>query len=347
MKLGERFESEIREQPEVWRRIATSSKAADLAEAVGGSPVVLVGSGSSLFVAMLGALSLRRRGIAAAALAASEARSDRAAYAGSCCIALSQSGRSADVLEAIDVLSPRRLVVLTNTPASPLASRCDLEILLEAGPERAVPASKSVTAMAAILLWAAALIGGNRNRNAETLAATAGDIEAWMSDEGWQDVAAAARRLAYRRTVAIVGTGYGVPVAYEAALKMKEASYVHAEGFPAGEFRHGSSAILDSTSAIVGIVDAASRKIVARPLDEARRAGALRFTIGSTIDDIPAIGPTTGDAFNTLDRSSRGKCWRYSPAGSVKSIATPRADCKSSWREGPGSQSHPPGSPRR
>ena len=44
-----------------------------------------------------------------------------------------------------------------------------------------------------------------------------------------------------------------VPVAYELALKIKEASYVHAEGFPAGEFRHGSSAMLDASTAIIGI----------------------------------------------------------------------------------------------
>ena len=298
--LGERFESEIREQPEVWRRIAASSKADELARAIGKRAVCLVGSGSSLFVAQLGALALRRRGIWASALAASEARFDREAYRDACVIALSQSGRSGDLLGALDALEPRATIALTNSADSPLAARADLAIDVAAGPERAVPASKSVTAMAAILLWSAALIAGHRNRTSETLRATAADVERWLGAEGWRDAEAAARRLAYRRAVAIVGAGYSVPVAFEIALKMKEASYVHAEGFAAGEFRHGSSAMLDSSCALVGILDETSRDIVERPLEEAEQAGALRYVIGSSLGEIPLLGPVTGDAFNTL-----------------------------------------------
>jgi glucosamine 6-phosphate synthetase-like amidotransferase/phosphosugar isomerase protein len=106
-----------------------------------------------------------------------------------------------------------------------------------AGLEVAVPASKSVTSMAAILLWAAALTGGKKNRTAATLVETAEDVRAWLDGNGVRAVEEAAQRIARRRSVAVVAAGYGVPVAYELALKIKEASYVHAEGFPAGEFR--------------------------------------------------------------------------------------------------------------
>ena len=91
--LGVHFEREIREQPEVWMRIARSQTAYELARALGGE-VILVGSGSSLFAAQLGALALRRRGIAAHALAATEARLDHRAYQGKIIVAISQSGRS-------------------------------------------------------------------------------------------------------------------------------------------------------------------------------------------------------------------------------------------------------------
>jgi glutamine---fructose-6-phosphate transaminase (isomerizing) len=110
----------------------------------------------------------------------------------------------------------------------------------------------------------------------------------------------AAQRIARRRSVAVVAAGYGVPVAYELALKIKEASYVHAEGFPAGEFRHGSSAMLDAGTAIIGIVDEASRDIVHRPLAEAVEAEAVRYVIGAQSGDVPRLGPATGEAFNTL-----------------------------------------------
>ncbi|MBV8582785.1 MAG: SIS domain-containing protein [Candidatus Eremiobacteraeota bacterium] len=284
----------------MWRRIAASSKADELARAIGGGPVCLVGSGSSLFVAQLGALALRRRGITASALAASEARFDREAYCNGCVIVLSQSGRSHDVLAALDALEPRTIVALTNAPDSPLAARANVAIDVAAGPETAVPASKSVTAMAAIVLWSAALIAGHRNRTAETLRATAGDVEAWLNGAGWHAVERAAQPLAKERAIAIVGAGYSVPIAYELALKMKEASYVHAEGFPAGEFRHGSSAMLDRSCALIGILDETSRDIVERPMREAENAGALRFVIGGILGDIPLLGPQTGEAFNTL-----------------------------------------------
>ena len=298
--LGERFEAEIREQPDVWRRIADSSKADQLARAIGSRHVCFVGSGSSLFAGQLGALALRRRGIWASALAATEARFDREAYREACVVALSQSGRSGDVLAALDLLQPHTTIALTNAPGSPLAARADLAIDIEAGPERAVPATKSVSATVAILLWAAALIAGHRNRTAATLREIAGDVEGWLSGDGFRDAAAAALRLAYRRAVAIVGAGYSVPVAFELALKMKEASYVHAEGFAAGEFRHGSSAMLDSSCALIGILDESSREIVARPMHEAERAGALRYVIGESLGEIPRLGPCAGEAFNTL-----------------------------------------------
>jgi len=298
--LGAWFEREIREQPAVWRRVARSSEAAAFAEAVRDREVVLVGSGSSLFVAMLAALALRRRGINAAALAATEANFERGAYCGRTVVALSQSGRSADVLRAIDLLEPARLIALTNDASAPLAARADLVLDIEAGPERAVPATKSVTAMVALVLWGAALTRGPSERSRATLEATADAVEAWLTGPGVARIAELAAGIARRGSVAVVGAGYGVPVALELALKLKESSYVHAEGFAAGEFRHGSAAMLDGSTSLIGVVDDPSRDVVRRSLEEAVRTGSLRATIGGAIDDIPAHGAATGTAFNTL-----------------------------------------------
>jgi len=298
--LGERFEAEIREQPAVWRAIAATDLAATFAQAARGNDVVLVGSGSSLFVAMLGALALRRRGVRAAALPATEAAFERTSYRGRTVIALSQSGRSADVLAAVETLAPKRLIALTNDATSPLASRADLVLDIAAGSERAVPASKSVTAMIAVVLWGAALVGGRTERSAASLRATADDVDTWLTSDAIAGVERAAQRIARRRSVAVVGAGYGVPVALELALKLKEASYVHAEGFAAGEFRHGSAAILDATTTLVGVADDASAAIVARSLADAERTETLRFTIGAPLAGVTMLGPRTGEAFNTL-----------------------------------------------
>jgi glucosamine--fructose-6-phosphate aminotransferase (isomerizing) len=176
----------------------------------------------------------------------------------------------------------------------------DVVVDVMAGPEVAVPASKSVTSMIAILLWAASILGGGGKRTASSLHETADDVGTWLAGPDVALVNSAASALAHDRGVIVVGAGYGGPVANEIALKIKEASYVHAEGFPAGEFRHGSSAMLDASTAIVAIVDEASRDIVVRPLDEAARTGAERFVIGASVGDVPRLGPITGESFNTL-----------------------------------------------
>jgi glucosamine--fructose-6-phosphate aminotransferase (isomerizing) len=299
--LGATLEAEIREQPDVWERLAASDAAARFARAIGDGDVLFVGSGSSLFMAQLGALALRRRGVHAAALAATEAAFDGNAYRNASVVAISQSGRSLDVLAALDGLRPARLTAITNASDSPLAARADATIALEAGREDAIPATKSVTATALVVLWGAALVAGTSERGPRTLRETAAATRAWLDDPAaLATVTAAARRIAEAPSTIVVGAGYGVPIASELALKFKEAAYLHAEGFAAGEFRHGSTAVLDPRCALIGIVDAASRAVVARPLDAAAAAGAARFAIGESFDEVAGLGPATGEAFNTL-----------------------------------------------
>ena len=251
-------------------------------------------------MAQLGALAFRRRGIRAHALAATEALLDHDAYAGACVIAVSQSGRSTDLLNAINILKPKNLVALTNTSGAPLCELANVCIDIGAGAEVAVPASKSVSATAAILLWAAGLLSDKTTRSASSLIETARDVRYWLDGPGVDEVRAAAVDIARCRSVVIVASDYGVPIANEFALKLKEASYIHAEGFAAGEFRHGSAAMLDSSCAIIGIVDSASRVIVARPMTGAVKAGSLRYVIGEPLEDIPLLGPSVAESFNAL-----------------------------------------------
>jgi glucosamine--fructose-6-phosphate aminotransferase (isomerizing) len=298
--LGVQFEREIREQPAVWERIAVGDHAERLAASLG-DDIVLVGSGSSLFIAELGALAFRRRRINALALAATEARLDHNAYEGRTVVAISQSGGSTDLLEALDVLRPKRLIALTNTIESPLAARSDVAIDIVAGREVAVPASKSVSATAAILLHAASIAGNDESRNARVLLETAEAVRTWMSGPQVDDVVSAARKIAQRTSVAVLGSDYGWPVARETALKIKEASYLHAEGFAAGEFRHGSIAMIDASSAVIGIVDRDALRTVAAPMRDIESSGALRYIIGAEkIDDVPCLGPAVNDPYNTL-----------------------------------------------
>jgi glucosamine--fructose-6-phosphate aminotransferase (isomerizing) len=299
-ELGAQFEREIRAQPEVWQRLARGDAAQRLARAID-DDIVLVGSGSSLFVAQLGALALRRRRVRAHAVAATEARLDHRAYENKTVIAISQSGRSSDVLEALDVLVPRRLIALTNSVDSPLAARADIVVDVEAGEEIAVPATGSVSATVAILLWAASLLGGATSRRAEVLAATAQSIRAWFATPDYDRIVRAAGHIARRRSVIVLGSDYGLPIALETALKLKEASYLHAEGFAGGEFRHGSVAMVDASCAVIGIVDFDALPTVARPLRDVADSDCLRYVIGSTpVDDVPRLGPLVDEPYNSL-----------------------------------------------
>jgi glucosamine--fructose-6-phosphate aminotransferase (isomerizing) len=298
--LGRHFEQEIREQPALWMRLAASGAASRLARELDGD-VVLVGSGSSLFVAQLGALALRRRGISAHALAATEARLDHNAYLDRVVVAVSQSGKSTDMLEGTAVLRPRKLVAITNSPGSPLAARADRVIDIGAGPEIAVPASKSVSATAAILLWAASLLASDGHRDAKMLEDTARGVQAWLDGSQHAPTIEAAHRIARRASVIVLGSDYGLPIAREMGLKLKEACYLHAEGFAAGEFRHGSVAMVDATCAVLGIVDDDAFAIVERPLREVRASEALRYTLGTqTIEGVERLGPDVDTPFNTL-----------------------------------------------
>jgi glucosamine--fructose-6-phosphate aminotransferase (isomerizing) len=299
--LGRQFEREIREQPEVWKALARSQKAQQLADACAGAPLVLVGSGSSLFAAQLGALAFRRRALEAHALAATEARLDHHAYEQRTVVAISQSGRSSDLFEALEVLAPAKLIALTNSPNSPLAERADVVIEVGAGEELAVPATKSVSSTVALLLWAASLLGGGTSRNSKVLTRTAEGVARWFHDPDIERVETAAKILAQSRSAVVLGSDYGLPIAYETALKLKEATYLHAEGFAAGEFRHGSVAMIDSQTTVIGIVDADAFDIVARPMREVKLVGAPLFTLGSVgIEGITRLGPDVEIPFNTL-----------------------------------------------
>jgi glucosamine--fructose-6-phosphate aminotransferase (isomerizing) len=298
-QLGRSFEREIFEQPDVWERIARSDAAARLASALDGK-VVLIGSGSSLFAAQLGAIALRRRGIDAIALAATEAQGDHRAFEGSTIVALSQSGRSTDVLRALDALRPDKIVAVTNTAGSPLGERADLTIDVGAGPELAVPATKSMSCTIAILLTAASLRGRDRTREPAMLLQTAQAIRGWLRDSAGTVVTPAAQ-IAHCTGIVILGTDYGAPIAREAALKFKEATYMHAEGFEAGEFRHGSAAMADASTAAIAIVDADGSPIVGAAMRDLAARGALRITVGTeSLGTGRPLGPMVDDPYNTL-----------------------------------------------
>ena len=160
---------------------------------------------------------------------------------GALCLAISQSGKSPDLLSAAQAAKDggAYLVALVNAEDSPLAELADAVVPLGAGPELSVAATKSyITALTAIAQLVAAW--GEDPALSDALAALPEHLEA-----AWElDWSAGVTRLKAARSLYVIGRGVGFAVAQEAALKFKETCGLHAEAFSAAEVRHGPMALV-------------------------------------------------------------------------------------------------------
>ncbi len=175
------------------------------------------------------------------------------------CLAVSQSGETADTLAAVKEARKRgaRAVAICNVVGSALTRECQGTLHTHAGPEIGVASTKAYTTQLAALFLLAVKLG--RLRGALTAEAARGQLEALrqiplqMEQVIGQEpsVVPVARRCLQARDVLFLGRGTQFPVALEGALKLKEISYVHAEGYAAGEMKHGPIALIDESLPVV------------------------------------------------------------------------------------------------
>jgi glucosamine--fructose-6-phosphate aminotransferase (isomerizing) len=175
-------------------------------------------------------------------------------------LVLSQSGETSDTLAALGEARRRgqKTLAITNHPASTMAHLADVSMPLAAGVEKAIPATKSFTCQLAVLYLLALYEGARLGRmdaariagHIEELLAVPGKIEAAL--DGWrQQTAELAKKYKPAVTFLYLGRGIHYAIAREGALKLKEASYVHAEGYPAGELKHGPNALVSDRVPLV------------------------------------------------------------------------------------------------
>ena len=177
-------------------------------------------------------------------------------------IAVTQSGETADTIAPTRLARERgcRVIAVTNTVGSAITREADAVLFLQAGPEIAVAASKTFVTQVTTLVILAAAIAKARGTlpDAEELALgvalralPAGAARALEFASGTS--AALARRYVNSRGFMFVGRGASYPAALEGALKLKEVSYVHAEGYAAGELKHGPISLLDAECPLVAV----------------------------------------------------------------------------------------------
>ena len=160
-------------------------------------------------------------------------------------IAFSQSGETIDVVEPLQRASKKgsKIAAITNVLGSTIYRISDFKMLLNAGPEKAVASTKAYLAKLAILLMTSYSLSGKIKEGSEILLKTAGEIERILKDE--DSLRKIAKDIKWSENVYIIGRGPSFPSALEGALKIKEVSYVHAEGLSGGELKHGPIALIE------------------------------------------------------------------------------------------------------
>ncbi|MCU1642056.1 MAG: hypothetical protein JWN03_2331 [Nocardia sp.] len=250
-RLGRLMDAEMRQQPAVLAALADrfadiGGQVAALFGAGGPAGVAFLARGSSDHAALLGRYAVElQTGLPTCLVAPSLATAygrEPDGFRGWLLIALSQSGRTPEIVDLTRRYAAvgARVVAVTNDPDSALARTAHYTVGLEAGPERAVPATKTVTSqMLAVLALASGLgTGGVTARQAAELPTAAAQL---LVDTAGVDRAAAL--LATVDRLAVVGRSACYPAALETALKLQETTGLMAHGFSTADFRHGPIAV--------------------------------------------------------------------------------------------------------
>ncbi|MCK9387167.1 MAG: glutamine--fructose-6-phosphate transaminase (isomerizing) [Sulfuritalea sp.] len=201
-------------------------------------------------------------------------------------VAISQSGETADTLASVKhakALGMSRTLAICNVPESAIVRECALRFLTRAGPEIGVASTKAFTTqLAALFLLAVTLAKQAGRLGAEQEAAHLTAlrhlpvaVQKVLALE--PEIKAWAARFADKQHALFLGRGHHYPIALEGALKLKEISYIHAEGYPAGELKHGPLALVDRTMPVVSIApnDALLEKLKSNLKEVAARGGEL------------------------------------------------------------------------
>jgi len=292
---------EIHEQPEALRQSILGRVSRDnhihvaeldglAAALLAAERVELVACGSAYYAALVGAAAIQDwTGLPARATVGSEFRySPPPLDSKTLVIAVTQSGETADTIAPTRHAREKGcpIIAVTNTVGSAITREADAVVFLQAGPEIAVAASKTfVTQVTTLVILAAAIaklrgsLGGEHEQElAEALHALPIDGAATTAD-------ALARRYVNSRGFMFVGRGYTYPAALEGALKLKEISYVHAEGYAAGELKHGPISLLDAECPLVAVAtrSAVYDKLISNVMEG--RARDARVIAVATVGD--------------------------------------------------------------
>ena len=237
----------------------------DLGDLSGIERIVVVACGTAYHAGLLGKYAIERLArLSVEAAVASEYRyADPVGDEHTLVVAISQSGETTDTLAAVEAARGfgARILAITNTQGSLITREADAVLLTKAGPEVGVAATKTfLTQVAALYLVALTLAGARGSRSSEELAEIGLGLR--RSPEKVEEalgllegrIGEAVGIFAGARCALFLGRGHLYPAALEGALKLKEISYLPAEGYPAGEMKHGPIALVDEQCPVVAVL---------------------------------------------------------------------------------------------
>lgn len=162
-------------------------------------------------------------------------------------IAISQSGETMDILESVKKAKDRgaKIVSLVNVFGSSLYRLSDYKMLIGAGPEKAVASTKAFTGMIAHLVLLANYLNGGIKEGQKTLVQAVNSINKIFQPKSLLTIKKLASKIQDQKHIYVIGRGLSYPASLETALKIKEVSYIHAEGLAAGELKHGPLALIE------------------------------------------------------------------------------------------------------
>jgi len=255
--------------------------------------VHLVACGTSYHAALYGQQILRQRGIPTQVFSAGEYTTTPAPVTESTLvIAVTQSGETADTLASLEIAAGNgaRTLALTNVVGSTAARTCDDALFIRAGPEIGVAATKTFSSQVAVLALLSERIAEDvtgtvhedRGPMLRALQRLPTDVQETLNSS---PVESLATQFMDQDEQFFIGRGVGYPVGLESALKFKEITYEHAEGFAAGELKHGPLALVTSETPVFAVFSGQHDEKTLKNVEEVRSRGAPVVAVASESAD--------------------------------------------------------------
>lgn len=250
MEQPHTIDTAIRQESERLHAIADAMHAAE--------KLFLVGCGTAAQMAHLGELYLAGIGgkLARSIVGSEFLMYERFLDRRTLLFAISQSGETADVLEALrhGTQAGTKVMALLNVVGSSMDRISEHTLFLNTGPEIAVASTKAATAQIAILLLLAHALGEILPKGRTLMQHAVQELRAWIAPELSEKILPIAYTLEHATDLYIIGRGFHAPIAREAAIKIQEVSYLHAEGFAGGELKHGPIALIQPGTPVIAFV---------------------------------------------------------------------------------------------